>query len=199
MSRAISPEMRINLERTAALLVNDNPQGLDILSSIVQGFGLKEQIKCASPEDARAVIKRRSVDLILVECASAADSCDLVRWLRREGPQTSAYTPVIILTGHASEGFVAQSRNCGASFIVAKPLTPMILLQRILWLTRDEREWVECDTYVGPDRRVRNYGPPLGMAGRRAGDLSAHVGAAVEANMDQSDIDMLMKPQRVAL
>lgn len=199
MSRAISPETRINLERTAALLINDNPQGLDILSSIVQGFGLKEQIKCASPEDARAIIKRRPVDLILVECAVAADSSDFVRWLRREGPKTSAYTPVIILTGHASEGFVAQSRNCGASFIVAKPLTPMILLQRILWLTKDQREWVECETYVGPDRRVRNYGPPLGMAGRRAGDLSAEVGVALEPNMDQSDIDMLMKPQRVAL
>lgn len=199
MSRAISPETRINLERTAALLINDNPQGLDILGSIVQGFGLKEQIRCASPDDARGVIKRRPIDLILIESASAADSCHFVRWLRREGPQTNAYTPAIILTGHASEAFVAQSRDCGASFIVAKPLTPMVLLQRILWLTRDEREWVECETYVGPDRRVRNYGPPLGMAGRRAGDLSAHVGAALEANMDQSDIDMLMKPQRVAL
>lgn len=199
MSRAISPDTRINLERTSALLISDNPQGLDILGSIVQGFGLKEQTRCASPDDARGVVKRRPVDLILVECASATDSGDFVRWLRREGPKTSAYTPVIILTGHASERFVAQSRDCGASFIVAKPLTPMVLLQRILWLTRDEREWVECETYVGPDRRVRNYGPPLGMAGRRAGDLSAHVGAALEANMDQSDIDMLMKPQRVAL
>ena len=75
----------------------------------------------------------------------------------------------------------------------------MVLLQRILWLTKDQREWVECETYVGPDRRVRNYGPPLGMAGRRAGDLSAHVGVALEPNMDQSDIDMLLKPQRVAL
>jgi DNA-binding response OmpR family regulator len=199
MSRAISPETRINLERTSALLINDNPQGLDILSSIVQGFGLKEQIRCAAPEDARAVVKRRSVDMVLVECASATESCDFVRWMRREGPKTSAYTPVIILTGHASEGFVAKSRDCGASFIVTKPLTPMILLQRILWLTRDQREWVECDTYVGPDRRVRNYGPPMGMAGRRAGDLSAHVGVALEPNMDQSDIDMLLKPQRVAL
>ena len=199
MSRAISPETRINLERTSALLINDNPQGLDILSSIVQGFGLKEQIKCAAPDDARGVIKRRSVDMVLVECASATESCDFVRWMRREGPKTSAYTPVIILTGHASEGFVAKSRDCGASFIVTKPLTPMVLLQRILWLTKDQREWVECDTYVGPDRRVRNYGPPMGMAGRRAGDLSAHVGVALEPNMDQSDIDMLLKPQRVAL
>lgn len=199
MSRAISPEARINLERTTALLVNDNAQGLDILSSVVQGFGLKQQIKCGSVEDAQGVMKRRPVDLILIECAVASQAGDFVRWLRREGPKTGAYTPAIIITGHASEAFVSRSRDCGASFIVAKPLTPMVLLNRIIWLTRDEREWVECDDYVGPDRRVRNFGPPVGMAGRRAGDLSAHVGAAVEPNMDQADIDMLMKPQRVSL
>ena len=162
MSRAIPPETRINLERTSALLINDNPQGLDILSSIVQGFGLKEQIKCAAPDDARGVVKRRSVDMVLVECASAAESCDFVRWMRREGPKTSAYTPVIILTGHASEGFVAKSRDCGASFIVTKPLTPMVLLQRILWLTKDQREWVECAPAGLARRRCRIPPTPAG-------------------------------------
>ena len=69
----------------------------------------------------------------------------------------------------------------------------------MLWLAGDEREFVECETYVGPDRRVRNFGPPVGMPGRRSGDLSEHVGAASEANMDQSEIDMLMKPMKVSI
>ena len=63
----------------------------------------------------------------------------------------------------------------------------------------DDRQFVECETYVGPDRRVRNFGPPMGIVGRRQGDLSAHVGAAVEPNMEQSEIDLMMKPRRVAL
>jgi DNA-binding response OmpR family regulator len=104
-----------------------------------------------------------------------------------------------MLTGHAAQSQVYKSRDSGASFVVAKPLTPKVLLKRILWLGSDEREFIECDSYVGPDRRVRNFGPPLGMPGRRAGDLSTHVGEPAEANMDQSAIDMLMKPRRVAL
>ena len=42
-------------------------------------------------------------------------------------------------------------------------------------------------------------GPPLGVKGRRKDDLSTHVGAAKDPNMDQSDIDMLLKPMKAQL
>ncbi|HEY1073530.1 response regulator [Brevundimonas sp.] len=191
---------RVNLEQSTVLLIDDTPQALDMLSSVFHGFGVKEQIKCASATEAVRVIQQRAVDLIVIDCAdSAMDSYAFARWLRRETPAPLRFIPIILLTGHASQSKVREGRDCGVSFVVTKPLTPAVLLKRILWLAGDEREFVECATYVGPDRRVRNFGPPLGVAGRRQDDLSAHVGAAVEANMDQSDIDMLMKPQRVAL
>ena len=46
---------------------------------------------------------------------------------------------------------------------------------------------------------MRNYGPPAGTDGRRESDLSGELGAAVEENMGQDDIDMLMKPMKVSL
>lgn len=200
MASVVASEARINLAHAAVLLVDDNPQALDILSSIVQSFGVREQVKCGSALVAVEVIRKRPVDLVLIDCAMPEmDGFDFVRWLRREGGEHAAYTPVIMLTGHAAQSSVQKSRDCGASFIIAKPLTPRVLLQRILWLSRDEREFIESEAYVGPDRRVRNFGPPLGLAGRRKGDLSTHVGLAQEDNMDQSAIDMMMKPMRVSL
>lgn len=200
MSPAPRPSPRVNLAQTSVLLIDDNPQALDILSSIVQGFGVREQVRCGSAIEATEIVKRRMVDLILVDCAMPLmDGHDFVRWLRRETPAPTCLTPVIMLTGHAAPSRVHKSRDCGASFVVTKPLTPGVLLQRILWLATDRREFVKSENYVGPDRRVRNFGPPLGTAGRREGDLSAHVGQAQEANMDQSDIDSLIKPRRVAL
>lgn len=200
MGAALHPDTRVNLERSTLLLVDDNPQALDILSSIVQGFGVRRQIKCGSAVEAVEVIRRQPVDLVLIDCAMPEmDGYDFVRWLRREGPEGRTWTPVIMLTGHAAQSSVQKSRDCGASYIIAKPLTPLVLLRRIVWVARDEREFVESDGYVGPDRRVRSLGPPPGVAGRRRGDLSAHVGAATEDNMDQAQIDMLMKPVRVAL
>ncbi|MET4685120.1 response regulator [Brevundimonas faecalis] len=196
----MSQNDRVNLEQSTVLLIDDNPQALDMLGSIFQGFGVKEQIKCPSATEGKRIIQHRSVDLIVIDCADPEmDSYAFARWLRRETPAPLRFIPVMLLTGHASEAKVQEGRDCGVSFVVTKPLTPAVLLKRILWLAGDEREFVESPNYVGPDRRVRNFGPPLGVAGRRKDDLSAHVGAAVEANMDQSDIDMLMKPQRVAL
>jgi CheY-like chemotaxis protein len=191
---------RVNLEHSTVLLIDDNPRSLDMLSSIFQGFGVKEQIKCESAVEAAELVKRRPVDLILVDCSMPEmDGYDFTRWLRRETASPTRHIPLIMLTGHAAQSSVQKSRDCGASFVVAKPLTPAVLLRRILWLGGDEREFVECESYVGPDRRVRNFGPPLGETGRRSGDLSTHVGEPAEANMDQSDIDMMMKPMRVAL
>lgn len=200
MARASRQSDRVNLEHVSVLLIDDNPQALDILSSVCQGFGVKEQIRCNSALDATEIIKRRPVDLILVDCAMPEmDGYDFIHWLRREAPTATRRIPVVMLTSHAATSRVNKSRDCGASFIVTKPLTPNVLLQRIVWLSTDEREFIESETYVGPDRRVRNMGPPLNVAGRRSGDLSTHVGAAVEANMDQSDIDNMFKPRRVAL
>lgn len=191
---------RLNLEDSSVLLIDDNPRSLDMLSSIFHGFGVREQIKCESAVAATEILRRRMVDLILVDCSMPEmDGYDFVRWVRRETSPPLRYTPIVMLTGHAAQSNVHKSRDCGASFVVAKPLTPAVLLKRILWLGSDEREFVETASYVGPDRRVRNFGPPLGMPGRRAGDLSTHVGAASEPNLDQADIDMLLKPQRVVL
>jgi CheY-like chemotaxis protein len=200
MATAPRPNERVNLEHITVLLIDDNPQALEILSSVVQGFGVREQMRSTSALEATHILKRKPVDLIIVDCAMPEmDGYDFVKWLRREMPSPANETPVIMLTGHAISAKVFKSRDCGASFVVTKPLTPSILLDRIRWLSKDMRAFVTCESYVGPDRHVRNLGPPLGTEGRRAGDLSAEVGKATEGNMDQSAIDGLMKPRRVAL
>lgn len=190
---------RVNLAHTTVLLIDDQPTSLDMLGSIVQGFGCKEQIKCASAQAAVELLARRAVDLILIDCIMPdMDGYEFVRWLRRDAPTPARYVPVIMILGHASHIRVNQGRDCGASFMVAKPLTPSLLLKRIIWLGGEDRDFVEAENYVGPDRRVRNYGPPTGD-GRRESDLSGELGAAVEENMDQDAIDMLMKPMKISL
>lgn len=191
---------RVNLTHSTVLLVDDQPTSLDLLSSIVQGFGVREQLKCPSAKAAVELIQRRAVDLILIDCVMPEmDGYDFVRWLRREAPEPARFTPVVMILGHAAQARVVRGRDCGASFIVAKPLTPSVLLKRIMWLGAQSRQFIETESYVGPDRRVHNYGPPPGEDGRRSTDLTGEVGEAVEANMNQDDIDMLLKPMKVNL
>jgi CheY-like chemotaxis protein len=197
---SLHPDIRMNLARSNVLLIDDNPQALEVLASIFRGFGVLRQVKCGSAAEAQNILRSREIDLIVCDTVMPdMDGYDFVRWLRREGPEEARFSPVIMLTGHAARTTVESSRDCGANFIVSKPFTPEVLLQRIYWVAKDERAMVRSDTYVGPDRRFRNVGPPLGVKGRRKDDLSTHVGTAKDPNMDQDEIDMLLKPQRAAL
>lgn len=197
---SLHPDIRMNLARSNVLLIDDNPQALEVLASIFRGFGVLRQVKCGSAAEAQTILRSREIDLIVCDTVMPdMDGYDFVRWLRREGPEEARFSPVIMLTGHAARTTVESSRDCGANFIVSKPFTPEVLLQRIYWVAKDERAMVRSDTYVGPDRRFRNIGPPLGVKGRRKDDLSTHVGMAKDPNMDQDEIDMLLKPQRAAL
>lgn len=197
---SLHPDVRLNLARSNVLLIDDNEQALEVLASIFRGFGVHRQVKCGSATDAQAILNSREIDLIVCDTSMPdMDGYSFVRWLRREGPEDARFAPVIMLTGHAARSTIESSRDCGANFIVSKPFTPEVLLQRIYWVAKDERAMVRSEGYVGPDRRFRNMGPPLGVKGRRKDDLSTHVGMAKDPNMDQDEIDMLLKPQRAAL
>jgi len=69
----------------------------------------------------------------------------------------------------------------------------------VVWIAREGRKFVDCDTYVGPDRRIKNEGVPGGGQGRRRDDLPPDVGEAVMPNMDQDTIDGLLTTRKVKL
>lgn len=197
---ALDPKIRINLERSVVMLADGNPTALEALTGMVRGFGVRKQFKCKSGAEAMHIVKTQELDLIVMDSIMPdMDGYDFLRWLRREAQPEAQFTPVILLSGHAARSTVEKSRDSGSNFVIAKPFTPELLLQRIFWVAKDERQMVKAENYVGPDRRFKNLGPPLGMKGRRKGDLSGTIGAATDPNMDQNDIDMLLKPSRVAL
>ena len=103
----------------------------------------------------------------------------------------------MIISGHTQKSKVEKARDCGANFIVAKPLTPKVMIDRVIWVARENRSFIECADYLGPDRRFHSIGPPPNTEGRRSDDLPLEVGEAVEPNLSQDDIDAMLQPKRV--
>ena len=198
-ARDLPSNARISLERASVLLLEASDPGIEILLQILSGFGVKGFHPCTTVAAARNVVERTKLDLIIAEVELGdpeVDGLDYVHWLRRSGLDQNSMCPVILISGHTTMGRVQRARDCGADFIVAKPLVPQVLLQRVIWAARDTRQVVETADYVGPDRRHRNLGPPLGMEGRRSTDLGADIGEALEENMSQDEIDNFMTPTR---
>jgi DNA-binding response OmpR family regulator len=191
---------RINLERVNFLLVDDNLQALDIIGSAISGFGVRNIIKCQSVKDARDVIRKTTLDFIVTDAQMPGENgYDLMRWIRFEAGDPNRFVPAIICTGHTRLSQIILARDCGAHFIVAKPITPKILLERIFWVAREERAIIDSEGYVGPDRRFKRLGPPQGVDGRRRDDLSGQIGQATEPNLSQDEINSFMKPAKVAI
>lgn len=193
----MQPSQHINLEKARALIVDDNVQSLDLLAGVLTSFGLRNIVRKESGREAREELEFRPVDLVLASAQlPEVDGYDLIRWLRREADEASRMTPAIIVTAHTRRAHVEKARDCGANFIITKPISPAVMLERILWVARGDRLFIETETYVGPDRRWRNAGPPVEFPdGRRRDDKSVELSDEGH-NMSQDELDMLIKPLR---
>jgi DNA-binding response OmpR family regulator len=112
--------------------------------------------------------------------------------LRRELQPPNRHASVLIVTGHTESNRIGQLRDSGANFVVSRPLSATVLLERILWMSREKRPYVETDNYIGPDRRWRDEAIPGGVTGRRQKDKEVAARIAAGGEMNQSDIDMIM-------
>ena len=194
----MQPSQYINLDKAKALVVDDNPQSLDILIGVLTSFGLRNITRKADGKEDQEELKYTAYDLVLLNgVLPELDGYDLTRWLRREADEANRMTPVIIVTSHTRRSQVEKARDCGANFIVTKPISPAVMLERILWVARGDRMFIECDAYIGPDRRWRNLGPPVEFPdGRRRDDQSIELGDAEGHNMTQDELDALIKPMK---
>lgn len=192
---------RLNLENAAGLIVDDNAQALDLLASVLMSFGMKDLQRASSAMEAMEIVKSRRVDLIMTDGQMPVmDGYDFVRWLRNESGDEKRTIPAIVVTAHSRKAQVMRARDCGANFIITKPITPKIILERILWVAQGRRVFIETDTYIGPDRRFKQAGMPADFPdGRRRDDKPAEVAAVAGDNMTQDELNNIIAPQKVAL
>jgi CheY-like chemotaxis protein len=149
-----------NLTNAITMVVDDSSFGLDLTTEALRGFGIQTRYTCDSAGAAMEILKDSTVDLILVDCEMPGmDGHELVRWLRGSRIDPNAYVPVIMTAGHVRKSKVKAVRDCGANFLVTKPFSAASLLERLVWVARDSRPFLETSDYKGPDRRLKDSEP----------------------------------------
>jgi DNA-binding response OmpR family regulator len=194
-----SENTKLDLATANILVVGERASEQDIVAQMLMGFGVPGIQRRTTPEEGMIAALAETFDLCLIDAGTDGRSYQTVSEMRRQNKDCVRYLPIIIVRGHVRKSDLFQARDCGANFVITKPLSPQVLFDRIVWLARDARQFVECDTYAGPDRRVKAFGPPVGMKGRRRDDLSEHIGAAKEANLSQDAVDDFFGAKKVSL
>jgi len=176
----------VNLSSAVTMVVDDSPFALDLTCQALLGFGIRTRYTCRSAAEAISILKESPVDLLLVDCEMpGTDGFELVRWLRRSGLDPNAFTPIIMTAAHLRRSRATEARDCGASFVIVKPFSAITLLERIVWVSRDQRPFLEVGDYFGPDRRFRDGSPPgeerrTQMIRKAAAEADANASAVIE-------------------
>lgn len=161
IGEALRKSAVINLSGAVTMVVDDSPFAIELTSQALMGFGIRPKHTCLGAAEAMDILKEQTVDLLVVDCEMPGiNGFELVRWLRRSGLDPNAFVPVIMTAAHIRRARVSDARDCGASFIITKPFSAATLLERIVWVARDGRPFLEVGDYFGPDRRFRNTPTP---------------------------------------
>lgn len=158
----------LNLEKVTILAFDQSVHSCKILGQMLRGFGVRGMRAFTDVDDCKHALSGGVFDLVIADAVGTdGEGAALVRWLRREENNPNRFAPVILVSGHATASVVARSRDSGANYFIAKPLTANTLMDRILWVARDKRPFVEVGEYLGPDRRFKEDGAPVATGERR--------------------------------
>jgi two-component system chemotaxis response regulator CheY len=146
-----------SLEKVRFLIVDDNVHMLNIVKTLLRGFGSTKVFEARDPNEAMLRIQENSIDIIILDyLIGEDDGVEFLRRLRRDPKSPAPFVPVIMLTSHSERTRVEAARDAGASEFCAKPVTAAELLRKVAAVIDAPRSFIRSDSYVGPDRRRRD-------------------------------------------
>jgi DNA-binding response OmpR family regulator len=167
-------QTRLNLRNVTTLLIDSDHFTRGLVAKMLRGFGMDQPTLGDTGAQAKHHLSHNYADLIIME-AGLPDmaSAEVIRWLRRQEQSPFRFAPIIVMSGYTQAGLVAGARDAGANLVVKKPLSPASLFDRISWIARTSRPFVDVGDYIGPDRRFRKGPPPDGTFKRETDQQSS--------------------------
>ncbi len=188
---------KINIAGLSFLLADPNPHSTAIIHSILRGFGANRVVEVRNNRDAMQVLSEQKIDLMMVEPKlPKGGGLAFIRSIRQDHNSPCRTLPILVVSGDTRTSMVKSARDCGANMVIAKPMSPASLYERLAWVAFRPRKFIETATYFGPDRRFKIEGLPNGK-GRRAGDNEVEIKAEEGPTLSQDDIDSLLAEARV--
>jgi two-component system, chemotaxis family, chemotaxis protein CheY len=170
------------------LLVDDNVHMLNIVKTILRGFGAVHVFEAKEPQEAINRLRHDAIDIVVLDYLMGdEDGVALLRKLRHESDSPAPYVPVIMLTAHSEKARVEAARDAGVTEFCAKPVTAAEMIRKVAAVIDHPRHFVRSDAYFGPDRRRRadpfykgperrKHKPPASSPGGDATDDGAATG-----------------------
>lgn len=131
--------LKFNFDKATAVLIDSNALSLEVLTGILSGFGFRRLNRFLDMRKATDFVKLNPIDIIFIDpYVYGEEGFDFVKWVRSERIGSNSNVPIFIITGHAFLRAVSDTRQAGADYVIAKPFSPAVLLERIVWVSESE-------------------------------------------------------------
>ncbi len=160
----------INLRDLAILVADSSSYFSLIVHRMLRGFGADKILECRSSIEALQVLNEQKIDILLCDAQLPPHGgLALTRAIRRKADSENRLIPILLMINNTRGTVIRQARDAGANMVMAKPVSPASLYDRLAWIALTPRQFVNAPTYFGPDRRFK-VEPIPGGVGRRKDD-----------------------------
>lgn len=169
---------RYDFSRMSVLVVEDSQFMRGLLVQLLRSLGIERiavandgeqaiaQIAPTGGKKSMEMIGRSGIDLIIADWfMPTVDGGMLLRWVRRAEQSPDRFLPFIMCSAAADRDVVEEARDAGVDEFLAKPFSALVLSRRIASVVENQRPFVYCPNYFGPERRRRKE--PYGGEERR--------------------------------
>jgi CheY-like chemotaxis protein len=186
----------INLRDLVILVADPSSYMTMVIHGMLRGFGTTKVMEVRRSDTVLQALTGQKIDILLCDMRLPPHGgLALTRVIRRNVDNENRTMPILLMTSDARETTIKQSRDAGANMVIAKPMSPTSLYDRLAWIAFNPRQFIDTETYFGPDRRFKIEGYPNGI-GRRKGDKAIEVAEEAGPALAQNDIDSLFSAVR---
>ena len=155
------------------MVIDSNSATAKLAGELMKQLGARNIATVTRCGRALASVAEFEPQLILTEfSAPDFDGLDFTRRLR-QSPSVARKAPVIMITATATGASILGARNAGVHEYLRKPYTAGDLYRRVENVVLKPRDWIEAQSYVGPDRRRFNSGEFTGSKKRQSDAVHA--------------------------
>jgi CheY-like chemotaxis protein len=149
--------LAVSLDRVRFLLVDDNVHMMNIVKTMLRGFGATAIFEAKSVSEALDRLRNDAPDIMILDyLIGDEDGVSFMQRLRTDPQSPAPYTPVVMLTAHSERTRVEAARDAGVNEFCTKPVTATDLLRKIGAIIDNPRPFVRSGSFAGPDRRRRS-------------------------------------------
>jgi CheY-like chemotaxis protein len=143
-----------SLKDLKVAIVDDNAHMRTLVGTVLGALGITNYHPAKDGNEAIDLLESTQFDLVITDWRmKPIDGITLTEMIRKNETRISPYIPIILMTGHTDRNNIFQARDAGVTEILAKPITPKALYDRIVAIIEKPRPVVRAKGYTGPCRR----------------------------------------------